>query len=50
MNLSFEALYIAVSIMDKYLINLSSMGKRAPCLVTLGTVAVMLSAKLEQKK
>ena len=43
-------LYVAVSIMDRFLINLTSAGQRAPCLVTLGLVCVLIAAKLEDSK
>ena len=43
-------LYVAASIMDRFLINLASAGQRAPCLVTLGLVSVLIAAKLEDTK
>ena len=48
--LKAETLYVSVSIMDKYLINLSSLNKKAPCLVSLGVTAIMIAAKLEEAK
>ena len=45
-----ETLYVAVSIMDRYLINLIAKDKKGPCLVTLGVTCLMIAAKLENAK
>ena len=50
MMLKAETLYVSVSIMDKYLINWSSLNKKAPCLVSLGVTSIMIAAKLEEAK
>ena len=47
MGFKADTLYVSASIMDKYLINLSSRNKKAPCLVTLAITCVMIAAKLE---
>ena len=50
MKYKTETLYVAVSIMDRYLINMISINEKAPCLVTLGVVVLMIAAKLEDAK
>ena len=43
-----ETLYLAVSIADKYLVNIAVKGEKAPCLITLAVVCVLMGAKMEQ--
>ena len=50
MSFRIETLYVAVSIVDRYLINLISLDKKAPCLVTLGVVSMLIAAKLGNSK
>lgn len=42
-----ETLYLAVSIADRYLVNLAVKGSPAPCLITLAVISVLMAAKLE---
>ena len=43
-----DTLMLAVSIADRYLVNLAVEGQKAPCLVTLGVTCLLMAAKLEQ--
>ena len=43
-----ETLYLAVSLMDKYLANLTLEYKRPPCLITLSVTCLLMAAKLAQ--
>ena len=43
-----ETLFLAVSIADRYLINLTVSGREAPCLVNLGVTCLLIAAKLTQ--
>ena len=43
-----DTLFLAVSIADRYLVNLAVEGQKAPCLVTLGVTCLLMAAKLEQ--
>lgn len=43
-----ETLFLAVSIADRYLINLTVSQKPAPCLVNMAVTCLLLSAKLNQ--
>ena len=43
-----ETFYLAVSICDRYLVNLLINDERAPCLIMLSVVATLMAAKLEQ--
>ena len=45
-----ETFYLAVSIADRYLVNLTLKEENAPCLVTLGVTSLLLAAKIEQHK
>ena len=42
-----ETLYLAVSIADRYLVNIAVQCKEAPCLITLAVVSLLMAAKLE---
>ena len=42
-----DTLMLAVSIADRYLVNLAVEGQKAPCLVTLGVTCLLIGAKLE---
>ncbi len=42
-----ETLYLAVSICDRYLVNLLINDEKAPCLITLSVIATLMAAKLE---
>ena len=50
MNYKPETLYTSVNIMDRYLINISSQGQNAQCLVNLGVTCLMIAAKLGSGK
>ena len=41
-----ETLFLAVSIADRYLINIAVERKTAPCLITLAVVCILMAAKL----
>ena len=43
-----DTLFLAVSIADRYLVNMAVEGQKAPCLVTLGVTCLLMAAKLEQ--
>lgn len=43
-----ETSYLAVSIADRYLVNIAVNGEKAPCLITLAVVCVLMGAKMEQ--
>ena len=43
-----ETFYLAVNIADHYLMKLASLNRVAPCLVHLGTTALLLAAKIEE--
>lgn len=43
-----ETLYLAVSLCDRYLVNLLIKDEKAPCLITLSVIATLMAAKLEQ--
>lgn len=43
-----ETFYKAVFVVDAYLDGLSRLGRSAPNLIHLGTIAILLAAKLEQ--
>ena len=45
-----DALHVSASIMDKFLINMAALNKKAPCLVTLSVTCVMLSSKLDNSE
>ena len=42
-----ETLYLAVSLSDRYLVNLAINNRAAPNLVTLAVVVVLIAAKIE---
>jgi len=43
-----ETLYLAISIADRYLVNLAVQKEKSPCLVTLSVTALLIAAKVEQ--
>ena len=43
-----ETHYLAVSIADKYLVNIAVGGMKAPCLITLAVICVLMAAKMEE--
>ena len=43
-----ETIFIAVSLADRYLVNIAIKGDPAPCLIPLAVVCVLMAAKLEQ--
>lgn len=43
-----ETLYLAVSIADRYLVNLAVAKEKAPCLVTLSVTCLLIAAKIEE--
>ena len=43
-----ETLYHAVSLADRYLVNLAVEGRSSPCLITLAVVCTLMAAKLNQ--
>ena len=43
-----ETLYLAVSLADRYLVNIAVQGEQAPCLITLGMTCLLIAAKLEE--
>ena len=43
-----ETMYLAVSLADRFLINLSVYGLKAPCLVDLAVTCLLVAAKLNQ--
>ena len=45
-----DALHVSASIMDKFLINMAALNKKAPCLVTLSVTCVILSNKLDNSE
>lgn len=42
-----ETLYLAVSIADRYLVNIAVQGKAAPNLISLAVVSILMAAKME---
>ena len=47
-NYRIETLYLAVSIADRYLNQISLDGKEEPCLISLAVICTLLAAKLEE--
>ena len=47
-NYRIETLYLAVSIADRYLKQLSLAGKEEPCLISLAVICTLIAAKLEE--
>ena len=47
-NYKEETLFLAVSIADRYLVNLCVQKKQPPCLTSLAVISLLLGAKLEQ--
>ena len=47
-NYKEETLFLAVSIADRYLVNLCVQRKQPPCLTSLAVISLLLGAKLEQ--
>ena len=45
---NLETLYLAVSIADRYLVNLAVQREKAPCLVTLSVTCLLIAAKIEE--
>ena len=43
-----EALYLAVSLADRYLKKIISLKRKIPCLITLAVATILMAAKLEQ--
>ena len=43
-----ETLYLAVSLADRYLVNMAISGEEAPCLISLGMICILIAAKLEE--
>ena len=43
-----ETIFIAVSLADRYLVSIAVKKERAPCLITLAVISVLMAAKLEQ--
>ena len=43
-----ETLYLAVSLADRYLVNIAVRGEAAPCLINLGITCILMAAKLEE--
>ena len=43
-----DTLYLAVSLADKYLVNIAVKGEKAPCLISLAVVCILMAAKMEQ--
>ena len=41
-----ETLYLAVSLVDRYLVHIAVVSKQAPCLITLSVVCLLIAAKL----
>ena len=46
-NYKEETLFLAVSIADRYLVNLTVSKKQPPCLTSLAVISLLLPAKLE---
>ena len=46
-NYKEDTLYLAVSLADRYLVNLSLTQKSSPCMILLSISATLLAAKLE---
>ena len=42
-----ETLYLAISIADRYLVNLAVQKEKSPCLVTLSVTCLLIAAKIE---
>ena len=42
-----ETLFLAASIADRYLVNLTVKGEHAPCLIKLSIICTLMAAKLE---
>lgn len=42
-----ETFYLALSIADRYLVQVAVKNKAAPCLITLAVVATLIAAKIE---
>ena len=47
-KLKDETLHLAVSIADRYLINVGTAGKSAPCLIVLAVTSMMLAGKMTE--
>ena len=43
-----ETFFLAVSVADRYLVNLTVQKKQPPCLTSLAVISLLLGAKLEQ--
>lgn len=43
-----ETIYLAISLADRFLINLSIKNEQAPCLISLAVICSLMAAKLEQ--
>lgn len=43
-----ETLFLAVSIADRYLVEIAVEGKAAPCLISLAVVCILMAAKMNQ--
>ena len=43
-----DTLYLAVSLADRYLVNIAVKGEKAPCLISLAVVCMLMAAKMEQ--
>ena len=43
-----ETLYLAASLVDRYLVNLAVKNQPAPCLIKLAVIATLMAAKLEE--
>jgi len=47
-NYKEETLYLAASLVDRYLVNLAVKNLAAPCLIKLAVIATLMAAKLEE--
>jgi len=43
-----ETLYLAASLVDRYLVNLAVKNHSAPCLIKLAVTSILMAAKLEE--
>ena len=43
-----DTLYLAVSLADRYLVNIAVRGEKAPCLISLAVICILMAAKMEQ--
>ena len=43
-----ETLYLAASLVDRYLVNLAVKNRLAPCLIKLAVIATLIAVKLEE--